>query len=135
MMEKLLDSEAIRWRDPSFFGEERLVQAALPFLKRLVVELLEMSTLPLQYHEKRALITVRQLSDMTGWVMPHWEDGYHCLRTLHLFWERNSAHQAFDDNQDAWTSWLFAFTFFELVESKRQDVDVAFQKQLKYLWN
>ena len=57
MMEKLLDSEAIRWRDPSFFGEERLVQAALPFLKRLVVELLEMSTLPLQYHEKRALIT------------------------------------------------------------------------------
>ena len=135
MMEKLLDSEAIRWRDPSFFGEERLVQSALPYLKRLVVELMEMSTLPLQLHEKRAIVALHQLSQMPGWIMPQWENGYTSLRTLHLYWERNSAHQAFDENQDAWTSWLFAFTFFELVESKRQDVNEAFQTELMHLWN
>ena len=135
MMEKLLDSEAIRWRDPSFFGEERLVQSALPYLKRLVDELLEMSTLPTSWGEKKALLTLRDLGNMPGWVMPHWVSGFEALRQLHLFFERNSAHQAFDDNQDAWTSWLFAFTFFELVESKRQDVDAAFHSQLKFLWN
>ncbi len=135
MMEKLLDSEAIRWRDPSFFGEERLVQSALPYLKRLVDELLEMSTLRPCCAEKKALVSLKKLGNMPGWVMPHWAEGFQALRALHLFFERNSAHQAFDDNQDAWTSWLFAFTFFELVESKRQDVDEAFHTQLKHLWN
>jgi hypothetical protein len=34
-----------------------------------------------------------------------------------------------------WTSWLFAFTFFEIVEAKRGDVERAFQENLLYLSN
>ncbi|MEJ6738383.1 MAG: hypothetical protein QNK62_05055 [Cryomorphaceae bacterium] len=135
MMEKLLDTEAILWRDPSFFGEERLVQAALPFLHRLIDELLVLSILPINREERRALVILRQLRNLPGWVMPQWEAGFTALQQLHQFFERNSAQQAFDENQDVWTSWLFAFTFFELAESKRQDVHVAFLTQLTHLWN
>ncbi len=135
MMEKLLDTEAIHWRDPSFFGEERLVQTALPYLKRLMSELLQLSTIPTSIKEKRAILMLQDLGAMPGWVMPQWEEGFKSLTALHQFFERNSAQDAFDGNPDAWTSWLFAFTFFELVESKRQDVDTAFQSQLKFLWN
>lgn len=135
MTEKLLDTEAIHWRDPSFFGEERLVQSALPYLKRLVLELFHLASVPTTVKEKRAVLILQDLGSMPGWVMPHWEEGFKSLTTLHQFFERNSAQDAFDSNPDAWTSWLFAFTFFELVESKRQDVDSAFHSQLKFLWN
>jgi hypothetical protein len=54
---------------------------------------------------------------------------------LEPFWERNAAEGAFDENPDMWTSWLFAFTFFEIVEAKRGDVERAFQENLLYLSN
>jgi hypothetical protein len=81
------------------------------------------------------LALVRDLRSMPGWNMTQWEEGFVALQNLHRFWERNAADGAFDENPDMWTSWLFAFTFFEIVEAKRGDVERAFQENLLYLSN
>lgn len=39
MLDRLLDTESVSWRDPSFFSEESLLQQALPYLDLLVNDL------------------------------------------------------------------------------------------------
>ncbi len=135
MLVKLLDTESICWRDPSFFSEEALLQRALPYLDLLVNDLWAAQTLSPDRGMLKNLALVRDLRSMPGWNMAQWEDGFVALQNLHRFWERNSAEGAFDENPDMWTSWLFAFTFFEIVEAKRCDVERAFQENLLYLSN
>jgi hypothetical protein len=135
MLDKLLDTESICWRDPSFFSEEALLQRALPYLDLLVNELWSAQTLSPDRGMLKNLALVRDLRSMPGWNMAQWEAGFVALQNLHRFWERNAAEGAFDENPDMWTSWLFAFTFFEIVEAKRGDVERAFQENLLYLSN
>jgi len=135
MLDKLLDTESICWRDPSFFSEEALLQRALPYLDLLVNDLWAAQTLSPDRGMLKNLALVRDLRSMPGWNMAQWEDGFVALQNLHRFWERNAAESAFDENPDMWTSWLFAFTFFEIVEAKRCDVERAFQENLLYLSN
>ena len=135
MLDKLLDTESICWRDPSFFSEEALLQRALPYLDLLVNDLWSAQTLSPDRGMLKNLALVRDLRSMPGWNMAQWEDGFVALQNLHRFWERNAAEGAFDENPDMWTSWLFAVTFFEIVEAKRGDVERAFQENLLYLSN
>ncbi len=135
MLDKLLDTESICWRDPSFFSEEALLQRALPYLDLLVNDLWSAQTLSPDRGMLKNLALVRDLRSMPGWNMAQWEEGFVALQNLHRFWERNAAEGAFDENPDMWTSWLFAFTFFEIVEAKRCDVERAFQENLLYLSN
>ena len=135
MLDKLLDTESICWRDPSFFSEEALLQRALPYLDLLVNDLWAAQTLSPDRGLLKNLALVRDLRSMPGWNMAQWQEGFEALQNLHRFWERNAADGAFDQNPDMWTSWLFAFTFFEIVEAKRCDVERAFQENLLYLSN
>ena len=135
MLDKLLDTESICWRDPSFFSEEALLQRALPYLDLLVNDLWSAQTLSPDRGMLKNLALVRDLRSMPGWNMAQWEEGFVALQNLHRFWERNAAEGAFDENPDMWTSWLFAFIFFEIVEAKRGDVERAFQENLLYLSN
>ena len=135
MLDKLLDTESICWRDPSFFSEEALLQRALPYLDLLVNDLWSAQTLSPDRGMLKNLALVCDLRSMPGWNMAQWEEGFVALQNLHRFWERNAAEGAFDENPDMWTSWLFAFTFFEIVEAKRCDVERAFQENLLYLSN
>jgi hypothetical protein len=135
MLDRLLDTESISWRDPSFFSEEALLQQALPYLDLLVNDLWAARNTPASMRVFRSLSTVRSLRSMDGWTMQHWQDGFNALNVLHKYWERNAADGAFDSNPDMWTSWLFAFTFFEIVEAKRVDVQRAYRENLKFLSN
>jgi hypothetical protein len=135
MLDKLLDTESICWRDPSFFSEEALLQRALPYLDLLVNDLWAAQTIAPDRGMLKNLALVCDLRSMPGWNMAQWQDGFVALQNLHRFWERNAAEGAFDENPDMWTSWLFAFTFFEIVEAKRGDVERAFQQNLLYLSN
>jgi hypothetical protein len=135
MLDKLLDTESICWRDPSFFSEEALLQRALPYLDLLVNDLWSAQTLSPDRGMLKNLALVRDLRSMPGWNMAQWEEGFVALQNLHRFWERNAADGAFDENPDMWTSWLFAFTFFEIVEAKRCDVERAYRENLKFLSN
>ena len=135
MLDKLLDTESICWRDPSFFSEEALLQRALPYLDLLVNDLWAAQTIAPDRGMLKNLALVCDLRSMPGWNMAQWQEGFVALQNLHRFWERNAAEGAFDENPDMWTSWLFAFTFFEIVEAKRCDVERAFQENLLYLSN
>lgn len=135
MLDRLLDTESISWRDPSFFSEEALLQQALPYLDLLVNDLWSGRCTPASIRVLRSLSTVRALRELDGWNMRHWQDGFKALKTLHKYWERNAADGAYDSNPDMWTSWLFAFTFFEIVEAKRVDVHRAYRENLKFLSN
>ena len=135
MLDKLLDTESICWRDPSFFSEEALLQRALPYLDLLVNDLWAAQTIAPDRGMLKNLALVRDLRSMPGWNMAQWEEGFVALQNLHRFWERNAAEGSFDENPDMWTSWLFAFTFFEIVEAKRCDVERAFQENLLYISN
>ena len=135
MLDKLLDTESICWRDPSFFSEEALLQRALPYLDLLVNDLWAAQTLSPDRGLLKNLALVRDLRSMPGWNMAQWQEGFEALQNLHRFWERNAADGAFDQNPDMWTSWLFAFTFFEIVEAKRCDVERAYRENLKFLSN
>lgn len=135
MLERLLDTESISWKDPSFFSEEALLQQALPYLDLLVNDLWAARTLTPSTRILRSLRALGELRALPGWSMPQWEQGFRAVKTLHLFWERNAADGAFDENPDMWTSWLFAFTFFEIVEAKRVDVERAYRENLKFLSN
>lgn len=135
MLDRLLDTESISWRDPSFFSEEALLQQALPYLDLLVNDLWSARTAPASAVVLRSMLTVRELRSLPGWNMRQWQEGFKAIQTLHRYWERNAADGAFDSNPDMWTSWLFAFTFFEIVEAKRVDVQRAYRENLKFLSN
>ena len=135
MLDRLLDTESVSWRDPSFFSEEALLQQALPYLDLLVNDLWAARSTPASRAVLRSLIEVRDLRALPGWNMDEWQHGFNAIKTLHRYWERNAAGGAFDANPDMWTSWLFAFTFFEIVEAKRCDVERAYRENLKFLSN
>ncbi len=135
MLDRLLDTESISWRDPSFFSEEVLLQQALPYLDLLVNDLWSSRRIPASALVLRSLVTVRTLRTLPGWNMRQWQEGFNAIQTIHRYWERNAADGAFDSNPDMWTSWLFAFTFFEIVEAKRVDVQRAYRENLKFLSN
>ena len=135
MLDRLLDTESISWGDPSFFSEEGLLQQALPYLDLLVNDLWAARKTTPSTAVLRSLAKVRQLRALPGWNMQEWETGFRAVNTLHRYWERNAADGAFDENPDMWTSWLFAFTFFEIVEAKRADVERAYRENLKFLSN
>ena len=135
MLDRLLDTESISWRDPSFFSEEVLLQQALPYLDLLVNDLWSGRSTPASIRVLRSLSTVRALRELDGWNMHQWQEGFKAVKTLHKYWERNAADGAYDSNPDMWTSWLFAFTFFEIVEAKRVDVQRAYRENLKFLSN
>lgn len=135
MLDRLLDTESISWRDPSFFSEEALLQQALPYLDLLVNDLWSGRSTPASMRVLRSLSTVRALRELDGWNMHQWQEGFKAVKTLHKYWERNAADGAYDSNPDMWTSWLFAFTFFEIVEAKRVDVQRAYRENLKFLSN
>ncbi len=135
MLDRLLDTESISWRDPSFFSEEALLPQALPYLDLLVNDLWSARTTPAGTSVLRSLALVRSLRSQPGWNMHEWQHGFQAVRTLHRYWERNAAEGAYDANPDMWTSWLFAFTFFEIVEAKRGAVVRAYRENLKFLSN
>ncbi len=135
MLDRLLDTESISWRDPSFFSEEVLLQQALPYLDLLVNDLWSSRRIPASALVLRSLVTVRTLRTLPGWNMRQWQEGFNAIQTIHRYWERNATEGAFDSNPDMWTSWLFAFTFFEIVEAKRVDVQRAYRENLKFLSN
>ena len=94
MLDKLLDTESICWRDPSFFSEEALLQRALPYLDLLVNDLWAAQTIAPDRGILKNLALVRDLRSMPGWNMAQWKDGFVALQNLHRFWERNAADSA-----------------------------------------
>lgn len=132
---RTLDTERIEWRDPTFFEEEQMVRKALPKIHVLASDLWVLSKYHHQPQDLWALGRLIVLAQQADWSEVNWRDGFQCLKILHVRFERAAASDCFDDYLDAWTSWICVYTFFELVEAKRNDVRWAYRNSLRHLLN